>query len=72
MTRERHKVDQILRNNPHLRARTVILDVDLTGDPAYKHIYFQPATISDECVIVDLEGEITEETAIFAKPVLIE
>ncbi len=53
-------------------APIVILAVDLTGDPAYKHIYFQPATISDECVVVDLDGEITEETSIFAKPVLIE
>ncbi|NIL95737.1 MAG: hypothetical protein GTO53_00805 [Planctomycetales bacterium] len=53
-------------------AAIVILEVDLTGDPDYKHIYFQPATVSDECVVVDLEGEITEESSIFAKPVLIE
>lgn len=50
----------------------VVLDVDLTGDPAYKHIYFQPSTISDPCVVIDLEEEITEETSIFSTPVLIE
>ncbi len=50
----------------------VILSVDITGMPATLHVDFQPSTISDACVVIDLDEEITEETSIFSTPVLIE
>ncbi|MDH3717272.1 MAG: Tad domain-containing protein [Planctomycetota bacterium] len=51
----------------------VILAVDITGAPETLHVTFQRInTISDPCVVIDLDEEVTEETSLFSTPVLIE